>query len=460
MVTSGQARHMEKLREMKDLLPISDTECEKMVLGTIISRNGTMEEFGDMLDIECFTTQRNKDIFSCVKKIIDRGDSPEIIPIKAELDKTTTKLELYELVEISSYRTFELGQYVARLKELSARRKLYELSYFLLQNGTTEINELQDVLSRAEKSIGEITSGAENHLKTSLDFASEVYEQIKNNMTENAYRGMPTGFHMIDEKGGFSKNNLIVIAAASSQGKTSLASSITLFGARYGAKIAYYSLEMTGRQLMYRFAAMESGINSLRIKNEKLSDWELDKVSNSLGSISQLPIYFDDRSSSSIDSIISSIRSMKIKKDIDGVVIDYLQILTLGKSDREEQLAEAARRFKNLAKELDIWIMLLSQLNRDKENPIPNVDRLRGSGQINEAADTTILIYRPEVYDKNYPKEFQTVEPKGTALIDVAKGRDIGTFKFIAGFDKNTTRFYELSSLPQKGHIEDETTPF
>ena len=141
---------------------------------------------------------------------------------------------------------------------------------------------------------------------------------------------------------------------------------------------------------------------------------------------------------------------MVIKYHIEGVVIDYLQILTINKksSNVEEAIAEAARRLKNIAKELNIWILALSQLSRDNSNPIPSVNRLRGSGQINEAADITILLYRPEVYNKRYPEPFQSTNPNGTALIDIAKGRNIGVFKFIAGFNAATTHFYELNERP------------
>ena len=129
---------------------------------------------------------------------------------------------------------------------------------------------------------------------------------------------------------------------------------------------------------------------------------------------------------------------MAMKHNIKGAVIDYLQILNVnkkGNANGEELLAEAARRLKNLAKELNIWILALSQLNRDSINPSPSVNRLRGSGQINEAADITMLLYRPEVYQRRYNAPFESTETKGTALIEIAKGRNIETFKFIAGFD-------------------------
>lgn len=151
---------------------------------------------------------------------------------------------------------------------------------------------------------------------------------------------------------------------------------------------------------------------------------------------------------------------MKLKYGITGAIVDYLQILTVNMkgSNKEQMMGEAARRLKNLAKELDIWIIALSQLNRDSINPIPSLARLRDSGQIGEAADVVILIYRPELYGKFYPEPFQNAETKGTAMIDIAKGRNIGLEKFIVQFSPKTTHFYEMDESYRL--VEENDAPF
>ena len=126
-------------------------------------------------------------------------------------------------------------------------------------------------------------------------------------------------------------------------------------------------------------------------------------------------------------------------------------------SNTEQQMGEAARRLKNLAKELDIWIIALSQLNRDSLNPVPTLARLRASGQIAEAADVVMLIYRPELYGKFYPDPFQNADTHGTAMIDIAKGRNIGLSKFLVRFDAQVTRFYEMEDyIPPINSPEEE----
>lgn len=142
-------------------------------------------------------------------------------------------------------------------------------------------------------------------------------------------------------------------------------------------------------------------------------------------------------------------------------------MLTIGtRANPEQELAEIARRLKNIAKELGIWVIAVSQLNRDRDNPEPSLARLRGSGQINEAADVTILVYRPEIYGRQFPGEFSGVPVIGRALIDVAKGRNIGLMKFVVRFDANTTRFYDEDDRPPvplagpRKPVDDDDAPF
>ena len=165
-----------------------------------------------------------------------------------------------------------------------------------------------------------------------------------------------------------------------------------------------------------------------------------------------LPIYFDDTATISIERIIVSIRQLVLKHQVEMVFIDYLQVLQtnegIGRQTEEQFFGTVARKLKNLAKELDICIVLLSQLSRDKSTTEPTLSRLRGSGQIAEAADMVLLIYRPVMYGKGYSGEHHKVRPEGTALIRLAKGRNVGTCEFICGYDAPTTHFFELSRIP------------
>lgn len=243
---------------------------------------------------------------------------------------------------------------------------------------------------------------------------------------------------------------------------TSFAQSVVANAINNGSSVAYYSMEMTAMQLTVRMLSMQSGISSSTILYGRPNEFELAAIDKAVGQLAGKTLLFDERSTSNIDTIINSIRMMKKRFNICGAVVDYLQILSVNSRmfNKEQQMGEAARRLKNLAKELDIWVVALSQLNRDKDNPEPNINRMRDSGQIAEAADVVILVYRPEKYGKRYSGDFSAVETKDTALIDVAKGRNIGTFKFICGFNAPCTKFYPLDDgLPIATQIE-EDAPF
>lgn len=240
---------------------------------------------------------------------------------------------------------------------------------------------------------------------------------------------------------------------------TSLALALVDSAAKHGDGVAFYSMEMKKEQCAARLLAMNSGVPSSDILFSRLDDNYLRILDSGVNKIYNLPIYFDDNSTSNIDKIIASIRSMKSKYDITGAVVDYLQILNVNQKsmNKEQAMGDVARRLKNLAKELDIWIIALSQLNRDSFNPVPNLNRLRDSGQIAEAADIVMFVYRPEIYGKFYPDPFANVSTKGTAMIDIAKGRNIGLLKFICSFDSRTTHFKEFTdSVPEQL----EETPF
>ena len=240
---------------------------------------------------------------------------------------------------------------------------------------------------------------------------------------------------------------------------TSLAIAFALSAAKNGDGVAFYSMEMKKEQIAARMIAIESGVPASEIMYSKLDSGRFEAIDRGIGKIYDKPVYFDDRSTSNIDTILASIRTMRLKYGIAGAVVDYLQILSVNMrgSNTEQQMGEAARRLKNLAKELDIWIIALSQLNRDNINPVPTLARLRASGQIAEAADVVALIYRPELYGKFYPEPFQHASTAGTAMIDIAKGRNIGLMRFLVGFDASTTRFHEINDsapMPQGGDDE------
>jgi replicative DNA helicase len=441
---------------MENKEQLHDELCEQCVIGTLLSDRNALNEVREYLTTDCFYSRKNANIYDAICAMAERGESPDIITILPELKKMGCNITPAEICEITNRHTFGIVEYAIRLSDLNKRRQLANLGLYLYSNGTIESNELNDVLSEVSSKLSRLQGESVTHIQDAGDLIPDVDKRINDLRNGITPEYTHTGFNELDRHRQFQPTNLIVVAADSSIGKTSFSNCITLSAASNGCGVAYYSMEMTGSQQLTRLVSIESLLPYSVLNNCPLTDNELSTYQNSRKKIAGLPIYFDDRSSSNIDTIISSIRTMVIKYHIGGVVIDYLQILSLNSksSNTEEKLAEVARKLKNLAKELNIWIMLLSQLNRNLENIEPTLERLRGSGQINEASDTTILIYRPQFYNERYGKNLhysgqnKNVSTFGTAQINVAKSRNSECYNFICGFDGRCMRFYDLKDIP------------
>lgn len=444
----------------EQVLP-NNEDSEKIVLGSLMTYPEAYSEVKDILSEDVFYQDRNRDIFRAVERIVKRGDFPDLITVSDELQKASSKVKPYELAELLTHCARTYAQHAALVFDKYKRRQFFEIGAYLQKNCFSEEHDVLDVFSEARRQMDGLFSTDDKRIYTIRDAIEGVYENIDRNLSANTkLTGFPTGFSAFDKKsGGLQTSDLIIIAAATSSGKTSLAIKLAM---NAGCPVAFYSMEMKKEQIAARMIAMESGISASDILYSKLGQSALQMVDKSVARLMDLPVYFDDRSGSSIDSILASIRSLKIKHDIKGVVVDYLQILNVNmgeRMNREQYMGDVSRKLKNIAKELDIWVLALSQLNRDKDNPVPSLARLRDSGQIAEAADTVMLIYRPELYNDRYPAPYHETSVKDTAMIDVAKGRNIGLTKFIVGFDSLTTNFHEIE--PTKIRSEDgEEMPF
>ena len=434
-----------------------DIELENIVIGTVISNAFGYDEIRDVINEDCFYDSFNKRIYKIFKEIEAKGEEPDVIIIGQEYRKKYSESKVSEIINLCNYSSFNnLYSHTCRLNDLAVRRKFIDLGIYLQSKGQSEQDDIVDISTYANKFLEGMYSFSDNNISTIKDAVKSVYKIVDDNKSSKTIlTGSPTGFQKIDKKtGGLQKSDLIIIAAETSQGKTSFALSVLNNTVKFDTKVAVYSLEMKKEQLAARLMAMESGISSSQILYSPLDNWQFEKLDKSINGLYNSSILFDDRSTSNIDTIINSIRAMVSKHQIDGVIIDYLQILSVNMkgSNKEQQMADVARRLKNLAKELDIWIIALSQLNRDNQNPVPSINRLRDSGQIAEAADVVIFIYRPEAYlNRSFPEPYKDFETEGFALIDVAKGRNIGLLKMLCKFDKETTHFIDVyeSDIPK-----------
>jgi len=434
---------------IKAATQIKDVQCEAQVLGAMVQNVFSHNEAREIITEECFTEPDYQNIYSALEAIDLRGEVIDLVSLNRELQAQghTNLIETVINLTISAGRG-TIQRDAMYLRELSTRRKLWVNLYQSLARCGELSEDIGEVISGIADDANSLLKGFSNQSCVTLSDADvSLLKQIERNMNENGeLTGTPTGFNELDSRGGLQSGSLMIIAAETSMGKTSLALAMAKNSIERGAKVAFYSMEMTMNEISARILATQSGISSSSFLYGKLSDSELRTAMAHTCQDYKKNFFLDDNSTSSLDKIIASIRALKIKYNIDGAFVDYLQMLNVNmkSTNKEQAMGDAARRLKNLAKELNIWIVALSQLNRDKERPVPTLNRLRDSGQIAEAADTVLLIYRPEYYDRSYPEPFEDKDTHGTAMIDVAKGRNIGTFKFLVKFEAPTTNFHDI----------------
>jgi replicative DNA helicase len=444
---------------------VNDPKAEQYVIGSLLVDPTAYTLVSQYLDEDCFYDPMCRDIWKAVDNMGKQGMPIDVISVSAELSKQKSNVTALDLMNISAQiaSSAHAEYHAIRLQDLGRRRKLWVVGQQLSKVGLSEEILTADAHQEAIESIGGVFEKADGvfTLDDAMNSLNEI--MVKNATVGGVTTGTKTGMERFDEKGGLQKSDLIIVAGETSQGKTSLALCMTRHAIENGAKVAFYSMEMTKEQLTARLLSAKTNIPANNILySGSLAPSEIRMIDDARGKLPGENLFFDDKSTSNIDSILLSIRMLKMQKDIDGAVVDYLQILNVNSRStsfsREQAMGDAARRFKNLAKELNIWIIALSQLSRDSNCPEPNLNRLRDSGQIGEAADVVILVYRAEYYNRAYPAPFDNKDDyptDGTAMIDVAKGRNIGTFKFFMGFNKNTTNFFKTNLIN-----EDVQVPF
>lgn len=434
---------------------VHDEMEESHVIGCLLFNEDVYGLICQYLDEDCFYTYKCRVIWRAINKLGKSAQPIDVVSVTAELSKMDTNITAYDVVDtVDKVNTVINVEYHAmRLRELSQRRKLWRIGCGLSKVGLSENEDIAEAHKNVVDGINTVF-GQATGVSNLFDAAKSLKEIITLNAKYTGITGTPTGFSVVDAKGGLHKSDLIIVAGETSMGKTSLALSMTQNAIERGAKIAFYSMEMTKEQITARLLSVKTKIpsNEILYSSNLMTD-QLKRISECCDALPGENLLFDDNSTSNTDSILLSIRTQKLQHNIDGAVVDYLQILGVNSKDRmtrEQVMGDAARKLKNIAKELNIWVIALSQLSRDNSSPEPSLSRLRDSGQIAEAADVVMLIYRPEYYNRSYPAPYedQSKYPtEGTAMVDVAKGRNIGTFKFFLDFERSSCSFHDSDKI-------------
>jgi replicative DNA helicase len=419
-------------REDVTRIPPQAMEAEIAVMASMLLSAEAVNTTIELLDDSCFYKDAHKKIFMAALALNEKNEPVDILTIANELEKRG-QLEavgghfyLTELVErMPSAANIE--HHCKIVLDRALLRKLITVSSEIQQECYEPDQDAFDIIDSAERKIFSLSeSNARkdySHIKPILHKTLEKIEQY--NKLEGKVTGIPTGFHKLDDiLSGLQNSDLIVLAARPSMGKTALALNIGRNAAAGGVPVAIFSLEMADYQLVMRMLCSELKIDSHRVRLGKLSESEWGSLGKNVGQLAEYPIYIDDTPGISVLELRSKARRLKAERNIGLIIVDYLQLMRLSTrvESRQIEIAMISQSLKNLAKELDIPVLALSQLSRAVESRgdgRPVLSDLRESGAIEQDADVVMFINRPAAYGRETEPEQQN-----KAEVIVAKQRN------------------------------------
>lgn len=443
------ARTKEKVVRAPLKVSPHNLDAEQAVLAGILINNEAMNDIMDMLRVDDFYREAHADLFGGMIHLYNDNEPVDLITLsqyltsKNLLEKVGGTEYLASLVNAVS-TSAGIRSHASIIRDLSVRRKLISQCSIISESCFNNWDETDELLDRAEQSIFEIAEDKIRESFTSMeDVVKGSFKKLESVVEHDGFvTGVPTGFIDLDRyTAGLQPSDLIIIAGRPSMGKTALALNIGYNAASATRKgVAVFSLEMSKLQLGMRLLGFCTGINATRIRTGRLSDDDWHKLTEAANHLSDLPIYIDDSSGLSVLEMKAKCRRLVKKRELSLVVIDYLQLIQGRRTaeSRQLEISEVSRSLKALAKDLNVPVMALAQLNRkveDRPNKRPQLSDLRESGAIEQDADVIAFIYRDEVY---HPA---TEENKNLAEIILAKQRNGPTGYFKLSFAKEYTRF-------------------
>jgi len=426
-------------------------EAEQSVLGGILIDNEALHKVLEIIEPNDFYRDNHKKIFLAFLELFENNTPLDIITVtellqkKGELTNVGGATYLASLVD-SVPTTANITHYAKIIKEKSILRSLIAKATDIVNMGFEASEDVAEILDKAEEAIFSIT---QQRIQTSYYSIKEIIKQTFETIEElsskkDSVTGIPTGFVDFDRlTAGLQPSDLIIIAGRPVMGKTSFTLNIAQHAAtRAGVPVGFFSLEMSKEQLALRMLCAEARINSQKIRSGFLSERDWLRLTDAAATLSEAPIFIDDTPALSVLEIRAKARRLRSEHNIGLIIVDYLQLMKgRGKVDtREREISEISRSLKALAKELNIPVVAVSQLNRrveERENKRPRLADLRESGAIEQDADLIVFIYRDEVYNEDTPD-------KGIAEIIIGKQRSGPTGVVKLAFLDKYTRFENL----------------
>ncbi|TLS35154.1 replicative DNA helicase [Pseudalkalibacillus caeni] len=444
-----------------DRTPPSNIEAEQAVIGAIFLEPDALTSATEILQPEDFYRASHQRIFQVMVELSEKGEPIDLVTVTSELQDRKLLEEIGGVSYLSDVANAvptaaNIEYYSKIVEEKSILRRLIRTATEIATDGYTKEDEVETLLSEAEKSIMEVAqrknTGAFISIKDVLVQTYDNIEMLVNNQGE--VTGIPTGFSELDRMtAGFQRNDLIIVAARPSVGKTAFALNIAQnVATKTDENVAIFSLEMGADQLVMRMLCAEGNIDAQRLRTGRLTPEDWQKLTMAMGSLSNAGIYIDDTPGIRVNDIRAKCRRLKQEKGLGMILIDYMQLIRGNGSteSRQQEVSEISRSLKGIARELEVPVISLSQLSRgveSRQDKRPMMSDIRESGSIEQDADIVAFLYRDDYYDKES-------EAKNIIEIIIAKQRNgpVGTVElaFVKEFNKfvNLERRHDESEMP------------
>lgn len=396
-------------------VPPQNIEAEVSLLGSILIEKDAIIKIADIVSADDFYVDRHALIFTGIMDLYESRQPIDIVSLSNKLSEASQLenvggsayiAELTSAVPTAAH----VVHYAGIVAHKATLRRLIGAASAITGLGYDEQTPLDQLLDKAEQTIFEVS---QKNLKQNFipisSILTDSFDRL-NEMHSNAdkLRGIPTGFRDLDQLlAGLQNSDLIIVAARPSMGKTTLVMNLAHHvAAKEGIPVGFFSLEVSKEQLIDQLLAIESGIDSWKLRTGALDDDDFPRINEAMAELSEAPLYIDDSAMTNVMEMRTKARRLQAEHGLGLVIIDYLQLISGGARSaegRQQEVSEISRGLKGLARELNVPVIALSQLSRAVESrnpPTPQLSDLRDSGSIEQDADVVAFIYRPWYYDK------------------------------------------------------------
>ncbi len=437
--------------QLSDRTPPQDMEAEQCVLGAMLMSKDAIADVVETIRGTDFYRPAHEQIYNAITDLYGRGEPADAITVADELGKRGELLRLggapYLHTLLASVPiAANAGWYAEIVREKAVLRRLADASVRIGQMSFAGEGDVDDIVDRAQAEVYAVTDrrAAEDYKPLSELMQPTLDEMEAIESRGAGLSGVPTGFADLDDlTNGLHPGQLVIVAARPGIGKSTLALDLARAASiKNGLGSVIFSLEMSQIEITMRLLSAEAGVPLSHIRGGRMNDQDWNRVSAKMGQVSEAPMFIDDSPNMTMMEIRAKARRLKQRHDLRLIVIDYLQLMTSGKKveSRQVEVSEFSRQLKLLAKELDVPVIALSQLNRGPEqrnDKRPMLSDLRESGSLEQDADLVILLNRPDLYDKDS-------ERAGEADFDVAKHRNGPTKTITVAFQGHYSRFVDM----------------